>query len=170
MWFSWSEVGIVQVAFEAPSRRANSAALRERQLPKHLQKILDAYFAGETVDPTEFSVDLRGTDFQKRVWENLRSIPRGEVRSYGRVATDVGSPRGMRAVGMANAENPIPIVVPCHRVVRQGHRLGGYSGGLDRKRFLLALEGVLVEGDRVYPGQLVLPSPRRGGRKRKARE
>ena len=128
-----------------------------RDVPAHIAKPLRDYFAGEPVDPAEIPVDLHGTDFQKRVWRALRAIPRGRVRSYAGIASDVGSPRAMRAVGMANARNPIAIVVPCHRVVETGNRLGGYSGGLENKIFLLELEGVTVEGDRVQPGQLDLP-------------
>lgn len=123
-------------------------------VPAVYASLLGDYFAGEPVEPATLPVDLRGTDFQRRVWNALRAIPRGQVRSYAGIATDVGSPRAMRAVGMANAKNPIAIVVPCHRVVEKGHRLGGYSGGLDNKVFLLELEGVDVEGDRVLPGQL----------------
>jgi len=101
---------------------------------------LGAYFAGEL---RAFSVPLRlaGTDFQRRVWEALRAIPFGQVRTYAEVAAAVGNPRGARAVGMANARNPVAVIVPCHRVVAAGGRLGGYSAGLWRKRWLLRHEG-----------------------------
>ncbi|MBK6808584.1 MAG: methylated-DNA--[protein]-cysteine S-methyltransferase [Sandaracinaceae bacterium] len=89
--------------------------------------------------------DARGTPFQHQVWEALCRIPRGAVRSYSGVASDIGNPRAMRAVGLANGRNPLPIVVPCHRVIAASHQLGGYTGGLDRKRALLALEGVRIE-------------------------
>jgi methylated-DNA-[protein]-cysteine S-methyltransferase len=101
-------------------------------------------------------VDLRGTPFQVRVWEALRKIERGNVRSYAGIAADVLSPRAMRAVGAANAANPIAIVVPCHRVVGTGLGIGGYSGGLPMKRRLLTLEGVRVDAGKVIPGQLEL--------------
>lgn len=124
------------------------------EVPATYAKPLADYFAGAPVDPADVPVDLRGTEFQERVWKALRAIPRGQVRSYAGIARDVGSPRAMRAVGMANSKNPVAIVVPCHRVVEKGHRLGGYSGGLENKIFFLQLEGVHVEGDRVLPGQL----------------
>ena len=100
---------------------------------------LDAYFAGSLI---EFDVDLRldGTEFQRRVWTALRTIPYGETRSYGEVAAQIGSPGASRAVGLANGRNPIGIIVPCHRVVGSTGGLTGYGGGIDRKRTLLALE------------------------------
>ena len=100
---------------------------------------LQAYFAGEL---TQFDVDMRleGTDFQRRVWDALRTIPHGETRSYGEIATQIGIPGASRAVGLANGRNPISIIVPCHRVVGSTGSLTGYGGGLDRKRKLLDLE------------------------------
>jgi methylated-DNA-[protein]-cysteine S-methyltransferase len=100
---------------------------------------LEAYFAGSL---TEFDVDLRvdGTDFQRRVWTALRTIPYGETRSYGEIADQIGSPGASRAVGLANGRNPISIIVPCHRVIGSTGGLTGYGGGIDRKRALLALE------------------------------
>ena len=104
-----------------------------------LEGELAEYFAG---DRKEFSVPvvLSGTDFQERVWRALREIPYGTTISYGELARRVGSRRGVRAVGRANGDNRIAIVVPCHRVVRTGGDLGGYGGGLARKRRLLDLE------------------------------
>lgn len=100
---------------------------------------LRAYFAGEL---TEFDLDLEpvGTEFQRRVWTALRTIPYGETRSYGQIAEQIGSPGASRAVGLANGRNPIGIIVPCHRVIGSSGGLTGYGGGLDRKRALLALE------------------------------
>lgn len=100
---------------------------------------LEAYFAGEL---TEFDVPLllEGTDFQRQVWEGLRAIPYGETRSYGELATTIGRPRAMRAVGLANGRNPVAIIVPCHRVIGADGSLTGYGGGMDRKRALLTLE------------------------------
>lgn len=83
---------------------------------------------------------LQGTDFQRQVWEALRSIPYGETRSYGQLAAALGRPGACRAVGMANHNNPIPILVPCHRVVGANGSLTGYAGGLDLKQRLLELE------------------------------
>jgi methylated-DNA-[protein]-cysteine S-methyltransferase len=100
---------------------------------------LDAYFAG---DRTEFDLDLElgGTDFQRRVWSALLTIPYGQTRSYGQIADQIGAPSASRAVGLANGRNPISIIVPCHRVIGSNGSLTGYGGGLDRKRALLDLE------------------------------
>jgi O-6-methylguanine DNA methyltransferase len=89
----------------------------------------------------ELPLDLRGTPFQREVWGELLRIPYGEVRTYAEVAQAVGRPAAVRAVGAANGANPIPLVVPCHRVVATGGKLGGYGGGLPLKARLLALEG-----------------------------
>jgi O-6-methylguanine DNA methyltransferase len=104
-----------------------------------LSEALDAYFNG---DLTEFTVplDLVGTPFQLEVWRQLRAIPYGEVRSYADVARAVGRPDAVRAVGAANGANPVPIMVPCHRVIGSNGALTGFGGGLDWKRRLLATE------------------------------
>jgi methylated-DNA-[protein]-cysteine S-methyltransferase len=103
------------------------------------QRELEEYFAGER---RTFSVALAatGTPFQMQVWEALRAIPYGETISYGELARRIGNPQAVRAVGLANGRNPISIIVPCHRVIGANGTLTGYGGGLDRKRFLLALE------------------------------
>ena len=100
---------------------------------------LDAYFAGEL---TAFDVplDMRGTAFQRQVWEALLTIPYGETRSYGEIAAAIGAPTASRAVGAANGSNPVSIIVPCHRVIGANGRLTGYGGGVHRKDALLALE------------------------------
>ena len=100
---------------------------------------LAEYFAGER---TNFDLDLElaGTEFQRRVWAALQTIPYGETRSYRDIAEQVGAPTGFRAVGLANGHNPIGIIVPCHRVIGATGSLTGYGGGLDRKRLLLELE------------------------------
>src|ERR1700737_3850096 len=92
---------------------------------------LTAYFAGEL---TEFDIglDLAGTEFQRRVWEALQTIPYGETRSYGEIATQISAPGASRAVGLANGRNPIGIIVPCHRVIGASRRLRGHGGGVDR--------------------------------------
>lgn len=105
---------------------------------------LDAYFAGRLTE-FEVTLDADGTEFQRRVWSALRTIPYGETRSYGEIAAQIGSPAASRAVGLANGRNPISIVVPCHRVIGSTGRLTGYGGGLVRKRLLLDLE--------ISPGQ-----------------
>ena len=104
-----------------------------------VQQILD-YLAGKRRD-FELPLDLRGTAFQRKVWDALLAIPYGETKSYGDIARSLGFPlRAARAVGTANGSNPVAIVVPCHRVIASGGKLGGYGGGLPLKRRLLALE------------------------------
>lgn len=103
---------------------------------------LAAYFAKEL---TEFDLPLaaRGTDYQVRVWEALREIPYGTTASYGEIAARLGQvPGASRAVGLANGRNPIPVIVPCHRVIGASGTLTGYAGGLERKKVLLDLEAV----------------------------
>ena len=101
---------------------------------------LRAYFAG-ALREFELPLDIEGTDFQKRVWGEVAAIPYGETRSYLQIATAIGAPRAVRAVGAANGANPVPIVVPCHRVIGAKGKLVGYGGGLAMKRRLLELEG-----------------------------
>jgi methylated-DNA-[protein]-cysteine S-methyltransferase len=101
---------------------------------------LDEYFAGERID-FDVRMELDGTDFQREVWTELTRIPYGETISYGELARRVGRPSAPRAVGQANGRNPIPVIVPCHRVLAS-NGIGGYGGGLKVKRQLLAVEGV----------------------------
>jgi O-6-methylguanine DNA methyltransferase len=125
-------------------------------LPAPWRELLERYLAGEEVDLGTLPIAPEGTAFQRSVWQALRQIPRGHVRTYAGIASDLGKPRAMRAVGSANGKNPLAIVVPCHRVVEAGMQLGGYTGGLHLKRFLLELEGVRIVNDHVQPGQLDL--------------
>ena len=104
---------------------------------------LEEYFAGRRAD-FQLRVAPAGTPFQLRAWRALRDIPYGETRSYGEQARAMGQPRAVRAVGAANGRNPIPIVIPCHRVIGGDGRLTGYAGGLDIKKHLLDLERVHV--------------------------
>ncbi len=104
---------------------------------------LEEYFAGRRRQ-FDIPLELCGTDFQKSVWLELAHIPYGETVSYGELALMVGRPQAYRAVGQANGANPVPIVLPCHRVVASGGGIGGYGGGLPMKRKLLALEGAQV--------------------------
>lgn len=113
----------------APLPRENDAVARLR-----------AFFAGDLAAIDTIPVETGGTPFQRKVWEELRKIPPGRPISYAELARRVGSPRATRAVGAANGANPVAIVVPCHRVVATGGKLGGYGGGLSRKRWLLAHE------------------------------
>jgi methylated-DNA-[protein]-cysteine S-methyltransferase len=100
---------------------------------------LEEYFAG-TRRKFSVTLDPAGTPFQHRVWAALCEIPYGTTISYGELARRIGQPQASRAVGMANGRNPISIIVPCHRVIGANGTLTGYGGGLERKRFLLALE------------------------------
>lgn len=109
---------------------------------------LEAYFAGQRRS-FELPLAPEGTPFQRRVWQALRAIPYGETVSYGEVARRLGNPRASRAVGLANGMNPLPIVVPCHRVIGAGGALTGFGGGLPIKRALLALEGSLPQTSRA---------------------
>jgi methylated-DNA-[protein]-cysteine S-methyltransferase len=106
---------------------------------------LQAYFAGE-LTAFELPIQLRGTEFQRRVWASLQEIPYGETISYGELARWVGNPKASRAVGLANGRNPVAIVVPCHRVIGADGSLTGYGGGLERKVWLLKHEGSWAPG------------------------
>ena len=106
---------------------------------------LDRYFAGE-LRAFDLELDLVGTGFQRRIWSLLAAIPYGETTSYGGLARAAGNAAASRAVGAANGQNPIPIVLPCHRVIGSDGSLTGFGGGLDAKRFLLELEGVELAG------------------------
>ena len=105
---------------------------------------LEEYFAGRRRTFT-FALDLRGTDFQQSCWRALLDIPYGETRTYAQIARRVGRPQAFRAVGGANHDNPIAIVVPCHRVIASDGTLGGYGGGLPLKEKLLLLEGAPLQ-------------------------
>lgn len=100
---------------------------------------LHSYFAGELFE-FDLQLELVGTEFQRKVWSALQTIPYGETRTYGEIALQIGSPSASRAVGMANGRNPIGIIVPCHRVIGSTGNLTGYGGGIERKRTLLGLE------------------------------
>ncbi|SVB73918.1 uncharacterized protein METZ01_LOCUS226772, partial [marine metagenome] len=115
-------------------------------------------------DRREFDLPLDfsgATSFQRRIFQRLLKIPYGRIVSYGDIADELGEPGAARAVGQAVGANPLPILVPCHRVVRSDGKLGGYSGGLRRKVLLLGIEGVVVDGHRaasdVHPDVLRLP-------------
>jgi methylated-DNA-[protein]-cysteine S-methyltransferase len=141
--------GLVRIAFDYENRDevlgevAMRVSPRILDAPRRLDPVrreLDRYFAGKLRDfdlPIDWS--LSG-EFARKVLRRTARIPYGSVASYGDVAVGVGTPRGARAVGNALGSNPIPVVVPCHRVVRTGGAIGGYGGGLPRKRWLLALE------------------------------
>ncbi|CAM2974870.1 methylated-DNA--[protein]-cysteine S-methyltransferase [Salinicoccus roseus] len=104
---------------------------------------LEEYFAGSRRDfEVPISLEHEGTAFQRKVWDRLRDIPYGETISYKTLAADCGGPNHSRAVANANGRNPISIIVPCHRVIASDGTLGGYTGGVGKKRLLLELEGL----------------------------
>jgi methylated-DNA-[protein]-cysteine S-methyltransferase len=152
LWLAWTDSGVVRLSFEPLA----GVQAQEATVPALYADPLTRYFNGEPEDFVGVPLDLRGTDFQLRVWSALRGIPWGEVRTYGGVAQEIHSPRAMRAVGQANHVNPVPVIIPCHRVVEAGHHLGGYGGGIERKQLLLELEGVRLHEGVVQPGQLEL--------------
>jgi len=129
------EGALVSLDFDERTSPARELPPDERRA-RAVIEALERYFAGEL---QEFRLALapEGTPFQKRVWDELRTIPYGETLSYGDLARRLGDPNLVRAVGRANGANPIPIVVPCHRVIGADGTLIGYGGGLDRKRALL---------------------------------
>lgn len=135
------EAGLHHILFDSERRPAIPRS-GWRHDPASLEPVveqLEAYFAGER---RHFDLELapRGTEFQLRVWTALTEIPYGETASYRDIAERLGDPAAVRAVGAANGRNPLPIVVPCHRVIGSDGSLVGYGGGLDVKRRLLALE------------------------------
>jgi methylated-DNA-[protein]-cysteine S-methyltransferase len=144
--------GVVRLAFPEEAADAVLDGLAQRLSPRIVEssaplegarRELDEYFAGRR---HEFELELDWAliaPFGRRVLRATSAIPYGGVLSYAQVATQAGSPRGSRAAGSALGANPIPIVIPCHRVLRKGGALGGYAGGLERKRWLLELEGAL---------------------------
>jgi len=135
------EVGLAELQLPAGKheQRPDPSWERDDAAFEDVRAQLAEYFAGTR---TEFDLPLNatGTEFQKRVWSALLDIPYGETTSYGKTAVAVGSPSASRAVGLANGQNPIPIIVPCHRVVGADGSLTGYGGGLDTKKWLLAHE------------------------------
>jgi methylated-DNA-[protein]-cysteine S-methyltransferase len=134
--------GDVLIGIWLPNERRHARNDADDMPPvlKETASQLDAYFAGERTD-FDVRMELDGTDFQREVWSELRRIPYGETISYGELARRVGRPSAPRAVGQANGRNPIPVIVPCHRVLAS-NGIGGYGGGLKVKRQLLGVEGV----------------------------
>ncbi len=138
-----SDKGLVAILWENDSPRrvrlTELVANEKHPVLVETERQLREYFAGKR---KAFSValDMRGTRFQKDVWEALLAIPFGETRSYGQLAKQLGNPRASRAVGAANGRNPVSIIVPCHRVIGSSGKLTGFAGGLDTKAHLLGLE------------------------------
>ena len=125
-------------------RHYGAFQLRDAVNPHGLSRQLQAYLAGDLDCLNAIRVDTGGTPFQQQVWTALRAIPPGTTCTYATLATQLGRPQAARAVGMANGQNPLAIVVPCHRLVGVNGALTGYAGGLERKQWLLEHEGVRV--------------------------
>ena len=125
---------------------------------KELKAKILSFIEGET-SLVRLPLDIRGTVFQRRVWDELRRIPRGETRTYREIARAIGAPAAVRAVGSACGANPVALVVPCHRAVRTDGGLGGYAWGLGRKHKLLGA------GEEVVLGHRQRPAPARGERR-----
>jgi methylated-DNA-[protein]-cysteine S-methyltransferase len=138
-----SDAGLSAVLWENDDpkrvRVGGLTAAPEHPILAQAERELRAYFAGERAS---FSVplDAAGTEFQKKAWAALLTIPYGETRSYGELARQIGNPKASRAVGAANGRNPISIIVPCHRAIASDGALTGFAGGLEAKRYLLSLE------------------------------
>jgi methylated-DNA-[protein]-cysteine S-methyltransferase len=138
-----SERGLAAILWENddPKRVRLAPLVKDENHPVLLkaERQLNDYFAGKL---KKFSLrfDFAGTEFQKKVWQALATIPFGETRSYGEIARQIGRPKAVRAVGGANGRNPISIIVPCHRVIGSNGKLTGFAGGLEAKAFLLKTE------------------------------
>jgi O-6-methylguanine DNA methyltransferase len=145
----YSEQGLAELHFP-PAGRPSSRAVNPKTVPAKVRDwhrttaaALKEILAGH--EPKRFPpLDLVGTEFQKGVWNALRKISPGKTKSYGEIAQAIGKPKAVRAVGGACGANPIPVLVPCHRVLAANRKPGGFSGGLDWKRQLLACEGVKI--------------------------
>ena len=145
----YSEAGLTELSFPEAGRAsapaANKGTIPGKILDWHrlTEAALKAILAGH--QPKKFPpLDLAGTAFQKSVWHALRKIPVGRTKSYGEIAEAIGRPKAVRAVGGACGANPVPVLVPCHRVLAANGKIGGFSGGLERKRRLLAREGLKI--------------------------
>jgi methylated-DNA-[protein]-cysteine S-methyltransferase len=146
-----SPVGPLLLAGDLNALRRVSFGSGKRSAPPHADwkqnrtafheviRQLQAYFRGELKE-FDLPLAMEGTEFQLRVWNALRAIPYGETISYAQLAERIGNPKAVRAVGLANGSNPIPIIVPCHRVIGSDGSLTGFGGGLSTKKMLLELE------------------------------
>lgn len=126
----------------------DKVVIEESDLIKRAYIQIDEYIKGKR-KIFDLPLNPNGTEFQKKVWKALTEIPYGETTSYKDIAVTLGNEKACRAVGMANNKNPIPIIIPCHRVIGANKKLVGYAGGLDLKKMLLNLEGISVQEDKV---------------------
>lgn len=156
IYIAFSPRGICQISWNSLEeeefshnlqKRLKTNPVRDRGLGGGLKNGILAYLAGEKKIFTEYELDIsQGTSFQRQVWKEVKKIAYGHTSSYQRIAQQIGSPNAQRAVGQANAQNPIPLIIPCHRVIRSDGKLGGYGGGVEIKKRLLELEGVNLSG------------------------
>jgi methylated-DNA-[protein]-cysteine S-methyltransferase len=123
----------------------NDFAIQERAVPATIRRAISDYFSGDLRAINSIPVTTAGTPFQREVWAALRTIPAGTTLSYGALARQLGRPKSVRAVGLANGANPVAIVIPCHRVIGTDGSLTGYGGGTSRKHWLLLHEGIALE-------------------------
>jgi methylated-DNA-[protein]-cysteine S-methyltransferase len=121
-------------------RHAPKGELIDGRASTRARAAVEAYFSGDLTALDGLAVRTGGTDFQRAVWAALRAIPAGETRTYGQLAAAIGAPKAVRAAGLANGQNPVALIVPCHRVIGKDGTLTGYAGGLERKRWLLEHE------------------------------
>ena len=136
LYIEFSGKFLTAVSFNKPS----DIPFKKAAAPERFKKELVSYFGGTCIAFQQEVKFLTGTDFEKKVWNSLREIPFGETRTYKWVAEKAGNPSAVRAVGRALSKNPVPIVIPCHRVIESDGSIGGYSSGVDRKRRLLDME------------------------------
>ncbi len=158
------DTALVALEFGKADRHDRLDARRARWFPPHTiddgsndvlettAAWLGSYFAGRSADSRVVPLAMHGTEFERRVWELLLTIPAGQTRSYGDLAGDLGLRNGARAVGLANGANPLAIIVPCHRVIGSTGTLTGYGGGLERKQWLLDHESRWSSAPRLFQG------------------
>lgn len=136
-----SDKGLTGLLFDAkPDKKANNP---DHPILSGALKQLNEYFQGKRKD-FDISPDIDGTDFQMKVWDAVAKIGYGSIASYQDIANSIKNPKGVRAVGLANGKNPIPIIIPCHRIIGSDGNLTGYGGGLWRKEWLLRHEGAIL--------------------------
>lgn len=140
----WLEFAGIEGRMESLLKKRFGACAFRRADPHGLKPKLQAYFNGDLHALDDVQVNTGGSAFQRSVWKELREIPVGATWTYGQLAARLGDPNACRAVGHANGQNPVSIIVPCHRVIGAGARLTGYGGGLERKHWLLVHEGAIL--------------------------
>ncbi|SMP39107.1 methylated-DNA--[protein]-cysteine S-methyltransferase [Anoxynatronum buryatiense] len=157
-----SEIGLAALEFkrlvDMDLRRFAEKPMEDSGRMAPYLKQVEAYFEGKQ-HQFDLPLDFQGTDFQKRIWRFLITIPYGKVASYQQAAQAAGNEKAVRAAGMANNKNPISVVIPCHRVVGKDGSLTGYGGGLHIKEALLKHEGIQVDGGRIREASAWLKTP-----------